>query len=226
MMLSDKIKAVIWDMDGVIVDTVTYHSHAWQHILQQRGVSITEEEYKGFFGQRNDTIIRSKIGDDISDEEMDKIAIEKEEYYHKLIEGKLQPLPGAVELIKALSAHGFSMAIASSAPKTTIELLLKDLDVWQYFAVDVAGREVAEGKPSPQIYLLAAEKLGADPQDCIVIEDALAGITGAKKANMKCLAVATTHPHEKLIEADLVVNTLEEVTVSIIEKLLKSTTDQ
>lgn len=220
-MPTNKTRAVIWDMDGVIVDSLPYHSRAWIHTLECRGVCMTEEEYKTFFGLRNDSLIRKKLGEDISEDAINEIAREKEEYYHTLIEGNLKPLPGAVELIKALPDHGFHSAIASSAPKETIERLLRKLGVWQYISVDVAGKEVTEGKPSPQIYLLAAEKLGAAPRDCVVIEDAIAGIEGAKAAGMKCLAVATTHPPEKLFGADMVVETLEAVSVSDIEKLLE-----
>jgi beta-phosphoglucomutase family hydrolase len=221
-MTANDTRAVIWDMDGVIVDTVMYHCRAWQHILEKRGISITEEEYRNFFGQRNDTIIRRKIGERISDDELNNIAVEKEEYYYKLLKGNLKPLPGAMELIKSLPSHGFCSAIASSAPKETIERVLTALDIWRYFEVDVAGREVDEGKPSPQIYLLAAEKLGVKPSDCIVIEDALAGVEGARRAGMKCIAVATTHPREKLAGADLVVSTLDEVSVFDLEKLLNT----
>jgi HAD superfamily hydrolase (TIGR01509 family) len=193
-------RAVIWDMDGVIADTVIYHCRAWQHMLKKWGITMTEQEYRGFFGQRNDYIIRQKLGENISDDELNEFARKKEEYYYRLIEGNLKPLPGAIELIKALPT----------------------LDIRRYFEVYVAGHEVKEGKPSPQIYLMAAEKLGIEPSHCIVIEDALVGIEGASRAGMKCVAVATTHPKEKLSGADLVVGTLEEVSVSDLEKLLDS----
>ena len=111
------------------------------------------------------------------------------------------------------------MAIASSAPMENIELIIRGLGINNYFQAIVWGREVTEGKPSPQGFLLAAQKLGVEPKDCIVFEDAIAGVAAAKSAGMKCLAVTTTHPEMKLKKADLIVDTLEAVDVAGLEGL-------
>ncbi len=213
-------RAVIWDMDGVIVDTGKYIRQAWQYTFKNHGFTLTDEDFRPLFGTRNDTIIRAVMGQDISQKELDKVAIEKERYYHQILKGNIKPLPGAVELIKLLPANGFSMAVASSAPKMTIELILKDIGVWDCFQANVAGREVVEGKPSPQIFLTAAERLGVRPYNCIVIEDATVGVEGAKRAGMKCVAVTNTHPRAALSGAGLVVDSLEAVTIADLEKLL------
>jgi HAD superfamily hydrolase (TIGR01509 family) len=131
-------------------------------------------------------------------------------------------LPGAIELIKSLEEHGFSIALASSAPIENIQLVLKGLGISNCFQAVVWGREVKEGKPSPQGFLLAAKKLRVAPGSCIVIEDAIAGVTAAKRAGMHCLAVTNTHPRMSLMEADLVVDTLEAVTVDDLEQTLES----
>jgi len=132
----------------------------------------------------------------------------------------IKPLPGAIELMKSLRENGFAVALASSAPIENIRLVMRELGIEDSFHAIVSGREVKEGKPSPQGFLLAAEKLGVEPKDCIVIEDAVAGVTAAKKAGMRCIAVTNTHPRESLMEADLVVSTLETVSVSDLERLL------
>jgi beta-phosphoglucomutase family hydrolase len=213
-------QAVIWDMDGVIADTALYHFEAWQEVFQKRGVSFTEDDFRRNFGQRNDTIIRNVLGAGLPPSEVDIIAGEKEEYFRQKVRQKIEPLPGAIELIELLKEHFFSMALASSAPIENIWLIIRSLDINNCFHAIVSGREVKEGKPSPQGFLLAAEKLGVAPENCIVVEDAVAGVTAAKRAGMHCLAVTNTHPRVSLKEADLIVDTLGAVSVSDLEGLL------
>ena len=213
-------KAVIWDMDGVIADTAPYHFKAWQEVFRKRGVSFTEEDFRRNFGLRNDTIIRDTLGEQISQSEIDAIAREKEKTFRQVIGQNIKPLPGAVKMLKSLREHGFKMALASSAPIENIRLVTRGLGIDDYFHSIVTGRDVAEGKPSPQGFLLAAQKLGVEPKDCIVIEDAIAGVAAAKRAGMKCIAVTNTHPRESLAEADLTVDTLEEITAGDLEELL------
>ena len=114
------------------------------------------------------------------------------------------------------------MALASSAPVENIQLVVPGVGIECYFQAIVSGREVAEGKPSPQVFLLAAQKLGIEPENCIVIEDSVAGITAAKRAGMRCLAVTNTHPRVALTEADLIVDNLETVKVNDLEALLNT----
>ena len=221
-MPGSKTKAVIWDMDGVIADTAPYHLKAWQGVFQKKGVKFTAEDFRRHFGQRNDTIIRATLGEDISPSEIDVIASEKEKNYRRRVRHNIKSLPGAIKLIKSLKELGFGVALASSSPIENIRLITRGLDIEDFFQAIVAGREVKEGKPSPQGFLLAAQKLGAEPENCIVIEDAPAGITAAKRAGMHCLAVTTTHPRHSLTEADLVVDTLEEVSEKDLEGLINT----
>ena len=207
-MPESRLEAVIWDMDGVIVDSAPYHFKAWQETFQQRGVKFTEEDFKRNFGQRNDTIIRKTLGEGVSPSEVDIIASEKEKSYRRKVAQNIKALPGAIELMKLLTESGVKMAIASSSPMENIRLIIKGLGIEGCFQAIVWGREVAEGKPSPQVFLLAAEKLGLDPHNCLVVEDAVAGVAAAKRAGMKCLAVTNTHPATSLKEADLIVDTL------------------
>jgi len=213
-------RAVIWDMDGVIADTAPYHLKAWQHVFQKRGVNFTGTEFRRYFGQRNDTIARKVLGEDLPMSEVDTITSEKEENFRYSIRQDITPFPGTVNLIKSLKEKGFNLAVASSAPRENIRLILKGLDISDYFQAIVWGREVKEGKPSPQGFLLAAEKLGVVPENCVVVEDAVAGVAAAKRAGMRCIAVTNTHPEENLKEADLIVDSLERVGVNDLEKLL------
>jgi len=219
-MSKSKAKAVIWDMDGVIADTAAFHFKAWHEVFQKRGVNFTKEDFRRNFGQRNDTIIRNTLGEKVSQSDIDAIAREKEETFRKVLGQNIKSLPGAIPLLKSLREYGFKLALASSAPMGNIRLITGALGIANYFHVIVTGRDVAEGKPSPQGFLLAAQRLGVEPKDCIVVEDAIAGVTACKRAGMHCIAVTNTHPGDRLAEADLVIDSLGEVTVDDLEKLL------
>jgi len=213
-------KAVIWDMDGVIASTAPYHFKAWQEVLQKRGIDFTEKQFGHHFGQRNDTIIKGAMGEDVSLEEMETIADEKEKSFRRRIGQDVKPLPGVIELMNALIQHGFKIALASSAPMENINFITRSLGINSLFQSIITGHEVPRGKPSPDVFLLAAERLGARPANCIVIEDSVAGVTAAKTAGMFCLAVTNTHPRASLSEADLIVDTLATISVSELENIL------
>lgn len=219
-MLTGKTKAVIWDMDGVIADTAPYHLSAWQKVFQKRGVNFTREDFRRIFGQRDDNIIRNTLGKQIFQSEIDTITSEKEKTFRKLVQQHIKPFPGALKLIISLKEHGFKIALASSAPIENIQLVTRGLGINNCFHAIVSGQDVTEGKPSPQGFLLASQKLGVKPKNCVVIEDAIAGVTAAKRAGMRCLAITNTHPRTNLLEADLIVDTLEKVTVNNLERLL------
>ena len=220
-MAGNKLEAVLWDLDGVIADTGTYHCRAWQVVFGKRGVTFTEAEFKHHFGKRNDTIIRDTIGNSVSPEELDIIAREKEVTYRQLVADNIRSLPGAIELVRSLREQGIKSAIASSAPPENIQIIIRGLDIEDCFQAIVWGREVAKGKPSPQIFLMAAQKLEVEPGNCVVIEDSVAGVAAAKRAGMKCVAVTNSHPRGSLKEADLIVDTLEAVSVSDLTRLLR-----
>jgi beta-phosphoglucomutase-like phosphatase (HAD superfamily) len=122
--------------------------------------------------------------------------------------------------MRSLAGKGYKMAVASSAPLKNIELIIKGLQLESCCPVIINERDVIRGKPDPQAFLMAAERLGVKPQSCLVIEDAVAGVAGAKKAGMAVIAVTNTHPAENLKQADLIVDSLEEVSTAIIDKLI------
>jgi len=217
-----RLEAVLWDMDGVIADTADYHYRAWHDVFQERGVEFSKPDFMQYFGRRHDTIIRGVLGDSLSPEEFHALSEKKQALYRRLVSQNVIPLPGALELIKSLNAHGIKTAIGSSAVPENIEVILKGLGIENSFQAIAYGTEVAEGKPSPQIFLLAAKKLGVKPAGCVVIEDAIAGVTAARRAGMKCVAVTNSHPGDKLQNADLVVDSLEKVTIPVLKGLFRS----
>jgi beta-phosphoglucomutase family hydrolase len=218
-MSEGRLEAVLWDLDGVIADTAEYHYRAWQYVFGKRGVEFSREDFMRHFGQRHDTIIRFALGDGLSPEEFHAITDEKQTTYRRIVADNIRPLPGAIELIKSLNKHGIKTAIASSAVRKNIDIIVRGLKIEDCFQAIAWGTEVAEGKPSPQIFLLAARKLEIEPAGCVVIEDAIAGVAAAKKAGMKCVAVTNSHPDSSLKKADLIVNTLESVSVDVLAGL-------
>ena len=220
-MSNSKPEAVLWDLDGVIADTAIYHYQAWVDVFGKMGKTFTKEQFMRYFGQRHDTIIHGVLGE-VTQEEFDAITEEKQENYRQRVARNIKPMPGAIELIKSLEKNGIKTAIASSAPPENVDIILRGLGIEDCFDAFARGTEVAEGKPSPLVFLLAAKKLGVEPADCVVIEDAIAGVAAAKNAGMKCIAVTNSHPEDKLKQADRVVDTLEDVSINDLKKLFET----
>jgi beta-phosphoglucomutase family hydrolase len=212
-MSETRLEAVLWDLDGVIADTGDYHYGAWRDVFGKKGVAFSRKDFMRHFGQRHDTIIRFALGNNLSKDEFDAVTEEKQQNYRRRVAENIRALPGAIELIKSLNENGIKTAIASSAPLDNIEIIIKGLKIDNYFQAIAHGTEVSEGKPNPQIFLLAAKKLGVSPGNCVVIEDAIAGVAAAKTAGMKCVAVTNSHHQESLKKADLIVDTLAKVSI-------------
>jgi beta-phosphoglucomutase family hydrolase len=204
-------KTILWDMDGVISDSYSFHSAAWQETFAKRGIKFTKEDFTNLFGTRNDFIVTSVMDKEIPQRDVKIIVREKEDIFRRKATGNIKPFPGVVRLLNSLKKGNFKLGLASSAPKENIDLMLSELNLTGIFDCIVSGQEVSESKPSPQIYLLAAKKLEALPNECVVIEDSPLGVKGAKTAGMKCVGITNTHSARKLREADMVVNSLQNV---------------
>jgi beta-phosphoglucomutase len=205
-------RAVIFDMDGVLVDTARPHYESWLAVARERGVALTYEQFHETFGQPNHQIIPRLFGPGLSDEEVRRIDEQKEAAFRDIFRHEVEPLPGVVELIGALQRAGWLLAVGSSAPPENIELVLEALGVAESFSAVVCAKDVQRGKPAPDVFLKAAEALGVQPARCLVIEDAPAGIQAAHAAGMACLALTSSHPAGSLKHADRIVASLEEFT--------------
>jgi len=212
-------KTILWDMDGVIVDSNAFHFAAWQETFAKRGVAITKECFTKLCGTRNDFIVGSIMGRELPEGDIRSILQEKEEAFRRKATGNIKPFPGAVRLLNAIKKGNFKLGLVSSAPKENIDLVLSELNLEGIFNCIVFGRGVPKSKPNPQLYLLAAQKLKVAPKDCLAIEDSPLGVKTAKTAGMKCLAITNTHPWQKLKEADKVVDSL--VSVDLITLLMR-----
>jgi beta-phosphoglucomutase len=206
--------AIIWDVDGTLVDTAEHHFQAWQRVASERGFPFTRADFAATFGKRNSDIVRQLFNPHASDDECRLWAEQKENYYRDAIrKSGVALLPGVAGLLAAFAQQQWLQAIGSSAPRENLELVLSLTKTRPYFRAIVSGDEVRRGKPDPEVFLTAADKLGVHPQRCVVIEDAPSGVEAAKAGGMRCVGVtfAGHHPAEKLLAAgaDLVVPTLE-----------------
>jgi beta-phosphoglucomutase len=217
--MSKKIAAVIWDLDGVILDSAEQHRQAWHRMAQEAGLPFTDEQFWATFGKRNDAIIPQLWGE-MPPERMQQLAHRKEEFFRELIRDTAEPLPGAIELLSSLKAAGYHQALASSTPIQNIDLISDVLGLNRYLTALVSGESVPHGKPAPDIFLKAAEELGVEPAQSLVIEDAVAGVEAAHRAGMRCIAVAGERDLPGLRKAELVVKGLTEVNVERIQQLI------
>lgn len=213
-------RAVIFDMDGVLVDTARPHHESWVAVGRERGVEITWEQFHDTFGQPNHQIIPRLFGPGLSADEIREIDERKEAAFRDIFRHCVRPLPGVVGLIESLHAEGWRLAVGSSAPPENIDLVLEALGVAGYFGAVVCAKDVERGKPAPDVFLKAAQAVGVEPARCLVIEDAPAGIQAAHAAGMKCLALTTSHPGTALSQADRVVASLEGFTAATAGEML------
>lgn len=216
-----KLKAVLFDLDGVLVDSEPISREASDAVLAEVGIHLTEEERKEVFGRRTLDNYRRHVerrGLDVSAEELvgKKMAL-----FKKLIRGRLKPLPGVLDLISALDDAGVKKAVVSSSPLERVNASLEEVGLLWEFKVVLSGDCCVRGKPDPEPFLLAAERLGVPPAACVVVEDAEAGVLAAKKAKMKCLAVKSPNTFgQDLSKADAIVDGLEGIEVEFVEGLL------
>ena len=214
-------RAVIFDMDGVLVDTARPHYESWVAVGRRRGVEITWEQFHDTFGQPNHQIIPRLFGPGLSADDVRRIDDRKEAAFREIFRHSVRPLPGVVELVRGLHEGGWRLAVGSSAPPENIELVLDALGVAGCFGAVVCARDVERGKPAPDVFLKAARVVGVEPPRCLVIEDAPAGVQAAHAAGMVCLALTTSHPAEALRGADSVMASLEGFTPADAARMLE-----
>lgn len=211
---------VLWDLDGVLVDTGEAHYYAWAKALDEHQIPFTREQFRASFGMNNAGILQLLLGPAFTPEALAVIGDEKELYFREAIRGRAQLLPGVTDWLARLQTQGVQQAIASSAPPANIEAIVAELNLRSYFEAVVSGADLP-GKPDPATFLLAAGKIDCRPHHCLVVEDAVAGVTAAKRAGMKCLAVTTTHPASVLQDADLITHRLDALPADAFFQLLQ-----
>jgi HAD superfamily hydrolase (TIGR01509 family) len=216
--MSESCRAVLWDMDGTLVDSEEYHWRSWKDTLGREGIALTYEAFLASFGQRNDAILSKWLGTNARKEDIERIGDAKEVRYRELVglEG-LAPLPGAAEWVERLHGEGWRQAVASSAPRLNVETVLEALGLGRWFHATVSAEDVQAGKPDPQVFLVAASRLGASPEASIVVEDAAAGVEAARRAGMRSIGVGK---NAQSLGADLAAARLSDLTPDAFASML------
>lgn len=202
---------IIFDMDGVLVDSARPHYESWRRMAREIGRDMSEEDFRRTFGRQNRDIIPMVLGIDDPDE-VQRLGDRKEEIYRQLIAESVPAVDGAADLVRSLHAAGFRLAIGSSGPPENVEAVLQGMGITELFSARATSREVSRGKPDPQVFTVAADMLGLEPRACAVVEDAPAGIEAALAAGAVAVALAGQHPVDKLGRAHWVVESLRDLT--------------
>jgi beta-phosphoglucomutase len=212
-------QGVLWDMDGVLVDTGEFHYQSWKEVLEQHDLPFSREFFRQTFGMNNAGILAKLLGEDLTGELLTEISDQKEERFRELIRGRVQALPGVILWLEHLQEAGWEQGIASSAPPANIDALMDELGLRDYFDVIGSGADLP-GKPDPALFLEVARQLDVRPAHCVVVEDSVAGVQAAKRAGMNCIAVTTTNPAGALEAADLIVESLDDLLADAFQSLL------
>ncbi|MBH2003196.1 MAG: HAD family phosphatase [Sphingobacteriia bacterium] len=200
------IKAVIFDLDGTMIDNNAYHLAAWRQYLTDLGINITEEEYrKNINGRTNKDAIEYIYRRTMTKEEAMVYALEKEAVYRRIYQPFIQPVEGLTGLLKLLEEKNIPMGIATSGIQVNINFMFEHIPVRKFFSAVINSEHITHGKPHPEIFLKTAEALHVSPGSCLVFEDAAVGVEAAKAAGMNVVALTTTQTEAELAEADLII---------------------
>lgn len=225
MQLKNKRKAfaVIFDMDGVIVDSNPFHKKALLQFCQKHGINITEKEMKtSVFGRTNKEWLTDVFGN-IPYEKLKRLEDEKEALFREIYLPYIKPVKGLIEFLEMLKDNRIRIAIATSAPKSNVDFTLSQTGISDYFQTIIDGDSITHSKPHPEIYLTTANKIGVSPDNCVVIEDSLSGIEAAKKAGCKVIGITTTHPKSELDHTDFVIENFEQLGIDDLRRIISKT---
>lgn len=206
--------AAIFDWDGVIIDSMRQHQRGWSQLAQAEGYTLPVGAFERGFGMKNDQIISQILGWTKDPVEVERLSRRKEVFYRSVLEVEgIEPLPGVRAWLGSLQRAGIPCAVASSTEAENIRVVLRLLTLEHCFQAIVSADDVSTGKPDPQVFLLAATKLGFSPERCIVFEDATVGIEAAHAAGMRVIALSTTSPATSLQAAERVISTFDELEI-------------
>jgi len=219
-------RGVIFDMDGVLVDSYRAHFDSWRRMAAERGLEMRREQFAATFGRTSREIIHELWGERVDEGDIPEMDARKEQIYRDILRADFPEMDGAGELIAALHEAGFALAIGSSGPRENVAATLECLPGGEHISACVDGSKVHRGKPDPEVFLKAAEKLDLPPDRCVVVEDAPAGIEAARRAGMAAIGLTGTATPEQLAAADLVIDSLRELSPQSIGALVGKNPDR
>lgn len=205
----------IFDWDGVIIDSSAHHEESWERLAREVAKPLPEGHFKRGFGMKNEFIIPQLLAWSQDSTEIVRLSLRKESLYREVVKERgLAPLPGVRTWLEKLAAAKIPCVVGSSTHRVNIELALDQIHLREFFSAIVSAEDVSHGKPHPEVFLKAAEKINLAPGKCVVFEDAHVGIEAARAAGMRVIAVATTNPLAELTKADLAVERLDELEIA------------
>ncbi len=206
------IQAILFDLDGLMVDSEPHSLGSWQAVLARRGVTLDQLTIDRILGLRIDETARTLIEIHHLPDSVDELSRDKTEYQIEHLDGNVKPLPGLFELLDEIDRRGLAKAVASSGQRSYVEAVLQNTQLIDRFSVIITGDDVSRGKPAPDVFLAAARALQVKPQSCLVLEDAPAGVQAAKAAGMFCIAIPNEHSRAlDLSQADQIMASLVDV---------------
>lgn len=219
-----RLKGLLFDMDGTLVDNLAYHFMAFDAYAEREGFALLEPVSLKINGMHSNDIFPLLLGNEVvAQYGLDRLNREKEEIYRDMYRPKIAPIAGVIELLKEAKKAGVKCAIGSSGCRENVEMIIEGLGIADLIDGSISGSDVTHGKPHPEIFTKAHELLGLKAEECIVVEDAVNGILAGVAAGCKCLAVTTTATAEVLAEAgaSLCVEDYSTVTIEQLNELLK-----
>lgn len=198
-------RAFIFDMDGTLVDNMRVHTEAWRKLLEENGLEADLHNFLVATAGRTNREILPEIFGNISEERITELALRKESLYREAFLPIRKPIDGIVEFLTQSQTLGIKMAVATAAANPNMKFILDGLDLRRFFDAVTTASDVKAGKPDPAMFLVSAEKLGVEPKNCIVFEDALGGFAAANRAGMKSIGIATVNSIEDILKCDSVV---------------------
>jgi beta-phosphoglucomutase len=219
--MANQQRAFIFDMDGTIVDNMAFHTKSWLEFFARRGKAYDPDAFfRETAGAQGREILRERLGPDIPDDEIAVLAQEKDALYREMYAPHRAAIKGFEDFVTAADTQGVALAVATSAPPKNIVFTLDELDLRRHFAAVVGAADVKQGKPHPDVFLKAAEKLGVDPADCVVFEDAPMGVEAARRAGMRAVVITSTLPAEDFKEFDNVIAVVGDYDEIAVDELL------
>lgn len=212
--------AIIFDLDGTLIDNNSYHIEAWKIFYEKIGKSYSEEEYlKNINGRINKDIFNYIFNRVLPEEELKQYDFEKEKMYRQLYSTDIKPIKGLLDFLEETQLSGIKMAIATSGQWPNINFMFENIPIRKYFDAVIDASQIIKGKPNPEIFLKAAIALNADPTKCLAFEDSIAGIRSAKDAGMKVIGLATTHTKEEISLADYIIDDYSQINLKTIDTI-------
>jgi beta-phosphoglucomutase family hydrolase len=204
--------AALFDWDGVVIDSAAAHERSWELLAEETGYPLPEDHFLKGFGKRNEVIFPEILQWTEDPEHIRRLSLRKEELYRDIVATDgVRVLPGVRTYLQSLKQARIPCVVGTSTQRANVELIFDREDLADFFTDVVASEDVTRGKPDPEVFLIAAQKAGKDPADCVVFEDAVYGIEAAKAGGMACVGVLTTHADKGLPDADRQVRQLDEL---------------